>query len=136
MNDLVKRAVACKRWRWMPGMLSDEGSRILSVSGRMVTTSVLEVFRDNEHDDWDRRHESADIALFRTDWPDLNDPATLGCLFALVREAWDPSASIVRRADGWTLETWNTDNFLPDWPLGRAYPTEAEALVAALEVDE
>ena len=55
--------------------------------------------------------------------PDLTDPATLGCVLALVREAWDDRylcASLSPRklwmVDGWSL-----------------HDTEAEALVAALE---
>jgi hypothetical protein len=60
--------------------------------------------------------------------PDLTDPATLGCLLALAREAWDDCEAFVgRRAGSWTFETLN-----PLAPLVTA-STEAEALVAALE---
>ena len=68
--------------------------------------------------------------------PDLTDPATLGCILALVREAWsDPTASTAatREADGkrgWVMDCWD-----PQSPLNGIGPfqSEAEALVAALE---
>lgn len=59
--------------------------------------------------------------------PDLTDAATLGCLLALVREAWNkPDLHIRREADGWRAWT--------DEPRAFVYHTEAEALVRALEV--
>ena len=74
--------------------------------------------------------------------PDLSDPATLGCLLALVREAWGCHVHLRRWASpapdmsGRDRSTWE-----PVDGLGRrlvAGPrvlcdTEAEALVAALE---
>jgi hypothetical protein len=88
MLDLARRAVACKGWRWMPGMLTTEGMRV-----------VVRCFNDdNEPDD---------------DIPDLTDPATLGCLLALVREATTAYASLT---------------FEPGY-----LHTEVENLVAALE---
>lgn len=68
--------------------------------------------------------------------PDLTDAATLGCLLALVREAWgDPTATTAatREADGstgWVADCWN-----PQSPLSGLGPFkyESEALVAALE---
>lgn len=57
--------------------------------------------------------------------PDLTDPATLGCLLALVREAWGAPDAVVYREEGWWEWSW----YNPDW----GYRSEAEALVAALE---
>ena len=106
--ELARRAVACKHWRWVPGMLT-EGWRLACVSlhdGAWSATSAL-------------AHREYHYPTL----PDLTDPATLGCLLALVREAWDDRylcASLSPRklwmVDGWSL-----------------HDTEAEALVAALE---
>ena len=55
--------------------------------------------------------------------PDLTDPATLGCLLALVREALDiPYLCISISPEG----RWWVDGY-------SLHDTEAEALVAALE---
>ena len=128
MSELAKRAVACKHWRWMPGMAVTAygiAGRVWMVSNGWVTLPEEDGLGDNME--------------FRLDdgaaTPDLRDPATMGCLLALVREAWGELASIVRHSEGWTLQVFNTDNFLPEWPLSGEYPTEAEALVAALEAE-
>lgn len=102
--ELGKRAVACRRWRWMPGMADLWGGRM------------------REGDGLDRMH-----AL-----PDLTDPATLGCLLALVREAWGDPGMFVRprgskmRPDWAVFTGQNSD-------LVCAASAEAEALVAAWE---
>ena len=66
LAELGNRAVACKGWRWMPGMLSsDTGLR-------------LDEFTFEK--DWEAKY------------PDLTDPATLGCLRHLAAEvhgAWE-----------------------------------------------
>jgi hypothetical protein len=68
-------------------------------------------------------------AVFTTDIdvPDLSDPATLGCLLALVREAWG-KPDLHTRPEGSRWRMWSFE-----WPSSMLHPTEAEALVAALE---
>jgi len=66
------------------------------------------------------------------DWPsllpDLSDPATVGCLLALVRKAYDDRDAFVGRYAGYcSFETLD-----PMAPRVTA-PTEAHCLVAALE---
>lgn len=66
-------------------------------------------------------------------WPDLSDPATLGCLLALVRERWQ----LPLRTPG----TCPGDDGEPDYYTMRIYEehaegdTEAECLVDALELE-
>ena len=81
---LAKRAVACKGWRWMPGMHTANEERVIGVmrddvlhlcaplDAALESVSITRVFFD-----------SSGSCL-----PDLTDSATLGCLLALVREAW------------------------------------------------
>ena len=103
LEALARRAVACKGWRWMPGMLHRNWRN---------STRVTE-----EH------------AGYRYDgWPDLSDPASLGCLMALVRGAWgDPLAHVAPVAGGWRV--W----LELDLSVFFDGATEASALVAALE---
>jgi hypothetical protein len=113
--DFARRAVACQRWRWVPGM-------------RWWT--------DDDHgrlDDFQPEYMARPTDAL----PDLSDAATLGCLLALVREAWgDPrlvaiycEAAHAGQSEGWAVQT--ADNRLP--VAGEDHETEAAALVAALE---
>jgi hypothetical protein len=68
--------------------------------------------------------------------PDLSDPATLGCLLALVREAWEDPHLYTLHDIHWTVRLRDgvTTAFEPEddsWVGTGA--TEAQALVAALE---
>ena len=69
--------------------------------------------------------------------PDLSDPATLGCLLALVREAWGRRMLVAYYAPLTTGQGWYVgDRFCGgrDYPIVEApSATEAAALVAALE---
>lgn len=70
--------------------------------------------------------------------PSMNDPATLGCLLALVREAWEPHrgsdyiASTMHTGSGWGVGARYGSEGLAAIALP-THETEAEALVVALE---
>lgn len=114
-KELAKRAVACKHWRWMPGMLNgNDGTRHM---GGLQWA-------------WEDPYRHHALGLEIDDWPDLSDPAMLGCLLALVREAWAPATWITTTAclTSGGVHGWRVQGL--DLPM---QPTEAEALVAALE---
>lgn len=68
-------------------------------------------------------------------WPDLTDPATLGCLLALTREAWGCSTLHVFYSESdevtYSDSEWVWQGEGANWMDG--FDTEIEALVAALE---
>ena len=120
---LARRAVACRGWRWMPGMKLTAGLRL---------------------------SESLVPFTFPVDLPDFTDAATVGCLLALVREAWRRPTVYVRQSttrrvsDG--VIAWEVCDLYLDAEACRAlgvpregsvgswgHGSEAEALVAALE---
>jgi hypothetical protein len=117
---LAVRLVACPQFCPLPGMRD--------MQGRTWTPDLM--WR------WNRT----------IDRPDLRDPATLGCVLALVREAYGDPALYVRLSDttrqsdgvrAWEVLGWLSRERSPDrrggsW-RGWGYATEAEALVAALE---
>lgn len=114
MIELAKRAVACRGWQWMRGMSNDQGDVIDCVDVETGKAYCGE---------WD---------VDMTALPDLTDPATLGCLLALVREAYgDPYASIWYSADhNHSGDRWSYYSKAFSFS---GHATEAEALVAALE---
>ena len=71
--DLAREVVALPGWRWLPGMLN----------GKDRTRYV-----GDESWAWSDpyRHHAQGIA--GDDWPDLTDPATAGCLLALLGPVW------------------------------------------------
>jgi hypothetical protein len=115
--QLAKIVVGSPNWRWMPGMLAGVGFRVQHVGG------------DNQpvYGVGEKSHKWATNLGY---WvPDLTDPATMGCLTQLVREAWGDctaNASYNHRRLRWEVAA------LPN--TGRLFhgDTEAEALVSAL----
>jgi len=110
------RAAAAPAWRWCPGM------------------KVFVAVGDGSH--FTRVREDGSTPPFADlRFADLQDPATLGCLVALVREAWWARGRAmlwVPLADGgrWDVIVYN----LQGDSLARfAGASEAEAWVNALE---
>ena len=117
LEQLERRAVACKRWRWMPGM---------------QYYTKRQTYRLTEE------HFLGGLSLIADCLPYLRDPATRGCLLALVRETWGREASVSLNISGfWAVggariqkgKSAGQTIDLGIWKL-----TEVEALVAALEV--
>ncbi len=79
--DLARRLVACRRWRWMAGMLSSGRRVVLADADAVCGTAVRKM--------WSGGWES--VGVYIDDLPDLTDPATAGCLLAMLVAA-DPGA--------------------------------------------
>ncbi len=126
MNELAKRVVACKGWRWMAGMLVRAGNSTMRLDGVDVDGRAVRYERSG-----------SDRCACYPGWPsekvlpDLTDPATVGCLMQMLRDAY-PTAEI--RIDWLPADDTTTiriDDGTP-WLAGNG-ATLAEALVAALE---
>ena len=121
MIALSRRAVACKSWRWMPGMSTSNGGRVFAVD---EDGSCRLDFGAEEVPFWCTPETMSKMT------PCLTDPATLGCLLALVREAWgDPYLCAVGDSD----TGWRVDAVTAQVQDLHGFPSEAEALVSALE---
>jgi len=136
MIDLARRAVACERWQWLPGMLARHPNwrafRVANV-GLTGMRGACRYASPMGGVEW--AVVALPVPTSSDVLPDLTDPATLGCLHALVREAWgDPRATL------YPMEADGSGGWL-GWGLvlsdgrgvGPFAEAEAEALVAALE---
>jgi hypothetical protein len=115
-QTLARRLVACKHFRWMDGMVAifsiEHGGARCRLDGDPSAMGGAE-------------HAKEAGAL-----PLLTDPATLGCLLALVREAWDqPKLYVSPHGLGWRMKIKGLGGPFRECSWG---DTEAEALVAAL----
>lgn len=157
--DLARRALDAEGWWWDDGMLA-------MVRYRDHPCAPIEADRMRHRVDCRCRTDDLNAAArSRHRWmgiedhdpiPDLDDPATLGCLLALVRERWGvghmlvPFATHVNDGEGGTMpaiwwclarvhiDVWCTLTQEPQmWPGEPnrfvAGPTMVEAAIAALE---
>lgn len=127
MEALGRRVVRLAGWYWRPGMLVS-GER----AGRALP-GVAYRLSDKRHPSFPGEYDwPHDIGLRI---PDLADPATVGCLLALVREAWGQRVSCVPLAAGQQWHALFERNLGGGLVVGSG-ASEAEALVAALEAAE
>jgi hypothetical protein len=129
IEELGRRAVACKHWKWMPGMyLLPHADGCPCCEDRNFPRKAARLPL---------------VVATDVDVPDLTDPATLGCLLHLVREAWPDEwhAHVVPMWDGrdlWAVGCVSKQHGLAllatqDGMIVGLGSTEAGALVAALE---
>lgn len=137
IEELGRRAVACKHWRWMPGMVdSGTGGRLVATTGTDDMGRSGRWAEDVTGDAW--LSDWGQIDFYAT--PDFTDPATLGFLLNIIRDAWsDPYASCLGDESSWEVTVRCEEYELPGDPGGPRCEkvfmgqTEAEALVKALE---
>jgi hypothetical protein len=137
--DLARRAVACKAWRWLPGMVGWRTAH----DGRQVRVRFVESVEDFELADPRvsvRKPSMTPIFAWgygrQAGWhevstvlPDLTDPATLGCVLALLRQTWGDDVWVQRELD----DEWDCYRISDGQFISYAGKTEAEAIVTALE---
>lgn len=136
---LARRAVACKGWRWMAGMVAIHPnvsvSRVLFGKGYSFVGAYRRELKTKSPSWWQGwsgqvQHSQYGYAGFEhcTPIPDLEDPATLGCLLALVREALNSPRVHVLYVEG--LYRWECADNRTVHGVGA---TEAEALIETME---
>jgi hypothetical protein len=138
IDNLARRAVACKGWRWMPGM-SCAWKPPGGAGGQQIMPTWARV-ADLPMGPLPLTHCLVDcLEVYRGALPDLSDPATLGCLLALVREVWPGCHAEPNGAATWDgVDEAERGSWWAVYACGphrriAAGATEAEALVVALE---
>lgn len=107
------------KWRWMEGMRSTTGERVLASGGARSGPPAQIIAYIS----------SGFLSDMSTEQPDWTDPATIGCLLAQVRELY-PRAWTMYVDDKWYVMTIVAD----EWTTVSARKTEADALLAALKI--
>lgn len=129
MIELAKRVVACKHWRWMDGMLglgdiASDNVRVIKVDATTIESYDMVASTNAIVIDGLKRWNYI---------PDLTDPATLGCLLALVREATGLPVFAGQLISGLWVVRYVSNGLDDGFVNGKWGDTEAEALVCALE---
>jgi len=129
-----RRAVACPRWEWMPGMCTTEGIRIYRVFATIEVYGHGRAFVRHIDDTGDSDRDT----LTEDDLPDFNDDGTVGCLDALCRRLHGETFCVV-----WSAQWKQWYPYLGGDVLSAAtdkyravggFDTRIEALIVALEV--
>lgn len=144
-DDLARRAVACRHWQWMPGMLiqtvGGPTDRIAGIDSTYIHAWAESQQTENPRGMWIRYRLDR---MKKHGVPDLTDPTTLGCLLALVREACEPHrapgdwpmvCTYQSQAKKWGVGAWLNESGKATFAalVLPTYASEAAALVAALE---
>jgi hypothetical protein len=130
LEKLSQRLVKSKHFRWMPGMLMLNDKCVI----RIEDMNGDSIYYSGAYSEEMTTHQASG-----DHWPDLTDPATLGCLLHLVREALnEPWVGFAAEPDDEGVDRWypfgdrwHGDHFFAEG--APVYRTEADALVAALE---
>ncbi len=124
-QTITSRATKCAAFRWVDGMKTLK-------HGRVCGEKYLVISDHDEAGSW------VDCTDTLNDWqqaiPDLSDPATLGCVTQLVREAWGDRDPYVVNDSGHPRGPWFVmTNHSDAAPCIASGATEGEALIKALE---
>lgn len=139
LTELARRAVASPKWKWLPGMLGWRTTHY----GEQVCVRFVESVESQELLDpriYERNPSKTPIMPsghavvdgwmeVSTILPDLRDPATLGCVLALLRQTWGDDVWVQRELD----DEYDCYRISDGQFISYAGKTEAEALVTALE---
>lgn len=113
LKNLAQQLVKSPKWRWMPGM------RYPDASGGVGAMAWARP--------GGRVQDGREQYTPRAAAPDLNDPATVGCLRELVREIWGNVWTYPATDRGWYCVVPLTSTSVRRWEE----PTEAAALAVA-----
>lgn len=125
LEELAEYAVTLDGWEWMPGMVDSYGDIVVSSPSENWMYVCGRMYED------DTKREVAIGQEVQGTYPDLTDPATLGCVLAMARKKHGPMS----RAICSDIYKWGfvSGRFAHHYILiDTELQTEAHALIAAL----